>query len=820
MEEELINNFKNDVNELLSSLDNALKLLEKHRKDKEVIGDVFRTLHSLKGSASMFGFNIVANFSHQLEDLCQEVIDGSVELTDEILGLFMEASDIIKKLLNDPNLEDKALRESYNQTLDKVQLYFEENQEKEEDDEMFSNSKFQEVFIEEASDLINQLEEQLLQLEGDINDKNLIDTIFRIMHTLKGNSNMFGYQHLGEITHHLENVYDDIRGDKLQTTRDILETTLMCIDHFRALLDDQELSVPQNAEQQKYLLGRIKNTSSATDVDQGESQVTEEVNEGGTKTYYLFFKPGSDVFDDGTNPLYFVYDLNDLGECCIISSLDDLPSDDAYKPELCYAFWHIVISTDSSLDEIKEHFLFLKEESQPEVRLLSGSDLLKDKKFVDWFKKEAKQNTPLKDFKETDAKPVVSGKKESEPSHTQVKAQEQVISSIRVSSQKIDILMNLISELVTKQAELSMLASEAENAKLQEVTEGLESISRDLRDNAFSISLIPLEKSVLRFQRLVRDVSAKFKKKVDFVVLGKETELDKTIIEKIIDPIMHILRNSIDHGIESPAARKKLDKPEHGTITLKAFPSGANVVIQISDDGAGINLEKVKSHAIRKGYISENDQPTKDDLLKLILTPGFSTADNVSEVSGRGVGMDVVHQKIIEIRGELEIQTEKDKGTEMTIKLPLTVSIIDSLLVTISGDYYIIPLDSIERCAEVTSDVIINAKNNHIVLDGEYLPVLDLRNEFVINTERPGIQRIVIVSYRDTKVGLVVDTIIGNYQAVLKSLSAFYREQDMVSGASILGSGEVALVLDTNRLILKYTEQVKEGIDSQKIEIV
>jgi two-component system chemotaxis sensor kinase CheA len=349
-----------------------------------------------------------------------------------------------------------------------------------------------------------------------------------------------------------------------------------------------------------------------------------------------------------------------------------------------------------------------------------------------------------------------------------------------------------------------MLASENEITQLQEVAESIESISRDLRDNAFSISLIPLEKSVLRFQRLVRDVSSKFNKKVDFVVEGKETELDKTIIEKIVDPIMHILRNSIDHGIETPEKRKELGKPETGTITLKAYPSGAHVVIEISDDGSGINIEKVRKTALNKGYISTNDEFNTDDMLKLILSPGFSTAENVSEVSGRGVGMDVVFQKINEIRGELDISTEMGIGTTITIKLPLTISIIDSLLVMIGETYYLIPLSVVERCAEVTTPTITNSPTKYLNLEGQYIPFIDLHEEFDIDEDRLDYQRLILVNHKNIQVALVVDQIMGNHQAVLKSLGQAYRKQEIISGASILGNGEVALVLDTNKLVQDY----------------
>jgi two-component system chemotaxis sensor kinase CheA len=378
------------------------------------------------------------------------------------------------------------------------------------------------------------------------------------------------------------------------------------------------------------------------------------------------------------------------------------------------------------------------------------------------------------------------------------------ITSVRVASQKIDIMMNLVSELVTKQAELSLLANEQLDPRLLEVAERIESISRDLRENAFSISLIPIEKSVLRFQRLVRDVSSHFNKKVEFIVEGKETELDKTMVEKIVDPIMHILRNSIDHGIESKEERQRKGKPETGTIRMKAFTSGANVVIEISDDGAGIDLDKVKKTAIAKGYISERDSPGKEELMNLIISPGFSTAENISEVSGRGVGMDVVNQKVAEIRGELGISTKKDEGTTITIKLPLTISIIDSMLIKLSGDYYLIPLSVVDRCDEVNAGKIAESDLKYLILKDEYIPYIDLRNEFSIHTIRPELQQVVLVNHKEMKVGFIVDEVVGNYQAVLKTLGTAYKKQEIISGACILGTGEVALVLDTNKLIQEF----------------
>jgi two-component system, chemotaxis family, sensor kinase CheA len=676
--------------------------------------------------------------------------------------------------------------------------------ESEQDTDKLNAARFQEIFIEEAFDLINQLEEKMLQLESDPSDQGMIDQVFRIMHTLKGNSNMFGYKNMAEITHELENIYDMVRSGKMTFSHAILDITLQCIDHFRNLVNDPELNRKVIRGIHAGIMNDIR-LKLATDQRTSKPEIQKKSAKytQSQQTFYLFFKPERDVFNDGTNPLYFVYDLHEIGECMPVTVFEPEMTGSEFNPEMCYTAWHIIIVFNGTEEDLREHFLFLREGSQPFIKTLTTGNMLKNKQFADFFMKEAKTMSGPIEFEMSlfvteDSKVELKGAT-SDP--------REAITSVRVASQKIDKMMNLVSELVAKQAELSMLVAGSEDQRLVEVTESIEKISRDLRDNAFSISLIPLEKSVLRFQRLVRDVANRFEKKVDFMVEGKETELDKTIIEKIVDPIMHILRNSIDHGIEKPTERIKKGKPETGTIVLKAYPSGAYVVIEISDDGAGINLEKVKDAAVRKGMVSRHEQIEQDALLQLIVSPGFTTAENISEVSGRGVGMDVVNQKISEFRGELELSTEKDKGTTITIKLPLTISIIDSILVKIGAEKMLVPLSVVERVAEVRAEAFSKNDNKYIVLNKEYIPYIDIRNEFLIIGERPVLQHALLVKYKEIKVGLIIDEVIGNYQAVLKSLGESYKKQEVISGASILGSGDIALVLDTNKLIQEFTQR-------------
>ncbi|MFO7863157.1 MAG: chemotaxis protein CheA [Salinivirgaceae bacterium] len=382
---------------------------------------------------------------------------------------------------------------------------------------------------------------------------------------------------------------------------------------------------------------------------------------------------------------------------------------------------------------------------------------------------------------------------------------EHSISSIRVGADKLDNLINWVSELVTIQAQLSLYSRENNNPGLAPIVEEIEKISRRLRDDVFSIRLIPIANMVTRFQRLVRELSNELGKEVLFETKGTETELDKNMIEMLIDPIMHIIRNSLDHGIEpNSAERTAAGKKAKGTITLNSYYSGTNVYIQIIDDGRGLDAQVIKQKAIEKGLLEEDAELTEKETYDLIFSSGFSTAKEVTNVSGRGVGMDVVKRKIAELRGEVEMTSEKGKGTTVTIKLPLTLSIIDGLLVRIENTKFVIPLAAVHKIYEFTHTEIEEAINNLFLADEKRVPFIYLRKVFNLEGTPPQIERIVNVEYQDTFMGLTVDEIIGEYQAVLKPLGRMYKGIDIISGATILGDGTVALVLDPNRVILEF----------------
>ncbi|MBO4772632.1 MAG: chemotaxis protein CheA, partial [Bacteroidales bacterium] len=360
--------------------------------------------------------------------------------------------------------------------------------------------------------------------------------------------------------------------------------------------------------------------------------------------------------------------------------------------------------------------------------------------------------------------------------------------------------MNLVSEFVNTKAEMLLIAEKYDIPELHDIYEKVDKLSNKLKDNALSIRLVPIESLMLRFQRLVRDLSKELGKQVDFVTEGTDTELDKTIIDNLAVPLMHIIRNSIDHGIESVERRRELKKPDHGIIKFTAFYSGNNVFIQVQDDGAGMNPEYLRQKAIEKNFIKATDHPTNRQLFDLVFLPGFSTAQKITGISGRGVGMDAVKQSIMRLRGEIEMDSEKDLGTITTIKLPLTLSIVDALLVSVAETQLLIPVYIIDSCINIKRKDILNS-NGRIIHEGEPLPILDIRTFFNTEGTPPDECIVVMVKYKDSRVGLIIDKVHGEHQAVLKSLGKYFSQQEYLSGGSVLGDGSIALVLDTNKLI-------------------
>ncbi len=668
---------------------------------------------------------------------------------------------------------------------------------------------FRKKFIEEAAELIDKLEVSLLELEKSPNDEALIQQVFRVMHTLKGNSAMFGFDLIDSFTHNLETIYDMIRNGQLEVSKDILNITFSSVDHLKAMLDEQNYEDPDFKTVHNGLMGKINRIINPSNAEtETETTKTSKEKSESLSTYYILFEPNENIFKNGTNPLYLLDELCSLGEHKVFAHFNRLPGIKEITPNLCYTYWEVLLTTDQDVNAIHDVFIFVESDSKLEIQKLAEENLLADKLFVEEVSQlaEVQKDVGLVTIQRLATKAAARINKEKAKQFTKerIATKDKTAASIRVSSDKLDHLMNLVSELVTTQARLSLFAEQTNVPGLAPIVENVHKLTRQLRDIAFSIVLIPIENLFGRFQRLVRDLSAELHKEVDFIVEGADTELDKTIIENLSDPLMHIIRNSMDHGIEDARVRIANGKPAKGKIHLKAFYSGASVIIQVSDDGAGIDPEIIHAKAISKGLVPSDKKMSKKEILDLIFLPGFSTAKKVTDVSGRGVGMDVVKKKISDIRGEVEVESEVGKGTTITIKLPLTLSIIDGLLVSIDSSPFVIPLSSIDKIYAVDKESIYSSFNNLVTLDGTQIPFFSLRKEFNLQPSSEELEQVVVVNFEDNRVGLVVDYVIGEYQAVLKPLGKHYKSHDIFSGATILGDGTVALVMDTNKIIKMF----------------
>ena len=657
------------------------------------------------------------------------------------------------------------------------------------------------IFIEEGNELVSDLESHLIDLEASGVSSDIVNGIFRVMHSLKGGSSMFGFTKLDELTHNLESIYNKVRDDNSKLSQSIIDVTFKSVDLIKELLSEDISN--KILRQTDKLIEEIKlvvdNLEGGVDTNISDNK---DSSSSSSKSYYILFKPNQDILTNGTNPLYVVEELLDIAsDYHVIARNNDIPSLENFDVEKSYAWWELFIYTAADVDEIESVFMFVEEDAEIIIEEISNDNVFSYNNIREDINELAKAGDYI-DYKSIFAnKSNLENKEEVKQNSTN----KNKILNIKVDTHKLDNLINMVSELVTAQARFRMYAEKQGDIEFVAISEEITKITTRLRDTAFSITLIPIESILIKFRRLVRDLSISQSKDILFVTEGADTELDKKIIETIDEPILHLIRNSIDHGIESLEERKKLGKPEKGTIKLKSFYSGSEVHIQISDDGAGINLEKVRAKAISKGIIDKGAKLSEKELIELIWTPGFSTADVVSDVSGRGVGMDVVKKKIGEVRGDIEIETQEGKGSTFTLRLPLTLSIIDGLIVSVADDYYIIPLTVISKIHRIEHSVLHQSYNDLVIVEEEQIPYIYLRDYFSYeeNNEQ---EHIVIVEYENQKVGIVVDNIVAEYQAVLKPLGKHYKKINIFTGASILGDGSLALVLDTNMIVREKTK--------------
>lgn len=694
--------------------------------------------------------------------------------------------------------------------------------------------RFQQKFVEEAQDNVAAIEEALFELEKSPDDKEIVERLFRSMHTIKGSGAMFGFNDLSHFTHNLETLYDCVRNDTVKVNKDIISLTFESLDYIRQLLDVGEgtLTDPDDIQRQKDYIAKItkyfpegqqltlssaEKAALAAKQAAGVAAPQPKVEEKGPKNYLVTFAPFESLLNNGTNPLFMLDDLTALGKYKSVAFTGAVPQLDKFDPLNLYVKWQVILSTDQDVNEIKDVFIFVEDECKMDIAELPGGDIVGNaEKLEPIIAKAIESQTELKadDFAVFKEAPKPEPKQEAGTTQAAAKSasaspktQENKIASIRVSADKIDDLVNAVSELVTMQAQLNLLAERQENQYLIAIAEQMEKITRQLRENSFSISLIPLQGELVQFQRLVRDLCNKLGKQIEFVVEGGEIELDKTIIDHLKDPLLHIIRNSGDHGIEMPEERIAKGKNPVGTVLLKAFYSGSSVIVQVSDDGKGMDPDKIFKKAVEKGLVSPNAHLSKKEILNLIFASGFSTAEKVSDVSGRGVGMDVVKSKIAEIRGEVTVDAEVGKGTTITMELPLTLSIIDGLLTRIGGEQFVFPFTNVERILQPEEVKMSDSgMGDFFTYNGDQLVSIDLNKIFNGRPTEFANSKMLIVGQGDKRVGMVVDAVLGEFQIVVKPLGRFLRSVDMISGASVMGDGSLSLIIDPGRLVNYFNQ--------------
>ena len=679
-------------------------------------------------------------------------------------------------------------------------------------------SQYLEVFIDESKEHLQSCNEHLLELEKNPEDLSIVNEIFRSAHTLKGMAATMGFEDLANLTHMMENVLDAIRNEKLHVTADILDVVFLAVDDLEEMLEsiatggDGKKDVTSIVEQ----LQRIENgdiispagqqETAATaeaektlgDYDQFEQTVIQQSNEQGFSCYEITIVLRSDCLLK-TARVYMVFEV--LEKCGEV--IKSVPSVEQLEEEQFDQHFTVTIVTKEPKEDIQKKVMKVSEIDSVSIAVITAEQF--------------RQQPQIEEEQVSEAKPIgkalaVHSKKAEDKNVNQAKAAKSVGTkqinnkTIRVNIERLDILMNLFEELVIDRGRLEQISRDLNHAELDETVERMSRISGDLQNIILTMRMIPVETVFNRFPRMVRQLARDLNKKMTLEIIGAETELDRTVIDEIGDPLVHLLRNALDHGIETPEVREANGKPAEGTIKLKAYHSGNHVFIEIEDDGAGINRKKVLQKAIEKNVVTPEMAANLTDkqINELILASGFSTASTISDVSGRGVGLDVVKTTIESLGGSITIDSVEGEGSTFFIQLPLTLSIISVMLVELQKEKYAIPLSSIIETAIINKSDILNAHNQEVIdFRGKVVPLVFLKDVFEVPQieEEDEFLSVIIVRKGEKLAGIVVDSFIGQQEIVLKSLGDYLSTVFAISGATILGDGQVALIVDCNELI-------------------
>ncbi|GLH81957.1 chemotaxis protein CheA [Bradyrhizobium sp. SSBR45G] len=669
-----------------------------------------------------------------------------------------------------------------------------------------SSPDWTESFRQEAAELFETLEGALLDLCEKPDDRELVDSAFRALHTIKGSGAMFGFDKVANFTHEFETAFDRVRKGEIAPTRELITVALAAKDYIRALIEAPDSTDTIIGDGILDDLRRFVSPSAVMESPPlqpaGAPAATDRGTDDDTAVagWRLHLEFESHILRNGSNPLNFLDDLSKLGPCFAIALTDDIPLLDALEPEDCYLTWDVTLHASCGREVIEDIFMFVIDEMTLTATPLSRSDLS--------HPAEPAAQPPMRapEPHAAAAEPPAAKTKEAErapdPRREETKrSDDRAIATVRVQARRLDEMMDRVGELVIAQARLSQLAAASSDASIKLIAEEIERLAGSLRDTTMGARMVPIGSLFGRFRRLVHDLSRDLSKPVDLITSGEDTELDKTMIEGLADPLVHLIRNAIDHGIEQTDARNAAGKTEKGRIELHAIHSGAQVLVTVRDNGAGLNTARIRAKAEEQGLLAPGAELPDADIHQFLFHPGFSTAQTISALSGRGVGMDVVKRTIETMRGSIDMATKPGEGTTVTLRLPLTLAIIEGLMIRVGEGRYIIPLSAVEECVELTADDQRARGRNFLNIRGDLVPFLMLRDILQASGSPDEYQKTIIVSTGETRVGLVADQIIGSHQTVIKSLSKLHSDVTIFSGATILGDGTAALILDVVQLV-------------------
>jgi two-component system, chemotaxis family, sensor kinase CheA len=694
-------------------------------------------------------------------------------------------------------------------------------------------TQFHEAFYEESFEAIGQMEEALLRLDAGTPDLELINTIFRVAHSIKGGAATFGFAQITSFTHTLETLLDELRGQRMKVTAALSDLLLRSVDVMREMLRAQQGKQPPDAQRvtdpqfdlelavvQKGIgpAGAAAPPAAATSMPAAAPSGTAPGGSDAVRgtLYQISFRPYLHLLARGNDPLRMFRELRDLGDLQVTADVSALPAFEEFDPENCYLSWQLRLRTEAPRQSIVEVFDWAEGDCELEVKVLEAEPAAAPAPSAGATASAAASPGVRAASSEPSAATPPSEDTEHRSGKAGDGARSSDASSIRVSVEKIDDLMNSVGELVITQSMLGQFGALLDGAVGERLRTGLAQLERNVRElqeSVMRVRMVPISFVFSRFPRMVRDLSQRLGKQVELKLSGGETELDKTVLEKIGDPLVHLVRNSIDHGIESQEQRLASGKPARGTVHLHAYHRGSSITVEVSDDGGGLKRERILAKARERGLVGADEQLSDEAIDNLIFLAGFSTHDQATDISGRGVGMDVVKRNVDELGGSIVVRSEAGIGSRFVITLPLTLAIVDGQTVAVGDESYIVPLTAIVESLQLSAASVKQVVGHGEVLSfrGEYLPVVRLQKVFAARsqgTRNPEDGLIMVVEGDGRRVGLCVDELLGQQQVVVKTLEANYGHVNGIAGATILGDGSVALILD----IAGLTRSVSESL--------